>query len=514
MNRLTTTNTPHALALIGTFFLAGIIIGQAARATTPEQINIDEILGNSSELFIRRSGRRESIEIGSILQRMRDDLITSPPNNARALLRFLSAEGEDLNLFIQTNPHPEPAIYYFPCQVNGGNSHIGWGLAQNESRGCENGMQVTHRPSTQAQGASWLTAQASQETDGLDDSGVPPHKQFASDEPQWFAQGRVRQVFYCSTVGHDGAAGFATSMSSDPCIKALEECQTVDGVPCESAFMGSWWTHEEAVHAALRCVAPLSNTDLVVEPVVHAVDGSGDAIASQIESTLAEFARQGCQVQVYRPQDFVMVPAPDEDMLALGDDSILVQTRNTAEGLEVDVLEGAVNVYSTNRSEPQLVTQGQRYVHSTSGSRTVTSFDRETALTSVDMEVLCTFASNQDKTLDVPACAEADLYVPTIDGQVQLAFCNREQGSGGQEGDRRTVQMSTNQGEITLEYETFQIPDRFQLIYEGRQILDTGFISGSNELTIPFSGRSGRVDVIVTGNQSDSTQWNYTLQCP
>ncbi|NET47770.1 MAG: hypothetical protein F6K09_03400 [Merismopedia sp. SIO2A8] len=74
--------------------------------------------------------------------------------------------------------------------------------------------------------------------------------------------------------------------------------------------------------------------------------------------------------------------------------------------------------------------------------------------------------------------------------------------------------MSTNQGEITLEYETFQIPDRFQLIYEGRQILDTGFISGSNELTIPFSGRSGRVDVIVTGNQSDSTQWNYTLQCP
>ena len=89
-------------------------------ASDPEQARIDNILGNTSELIIRRSGRRESVQIGSVLQQIRDALITAPPNNAYALLRFLSGSGEDLNFYIQTNPHAEAAIYYFPCQMQGG----------------------------------------------------------------------------------------------------------------------------------------------------------------------------------------------------------------------------------------------------------------------------------------------------------------------------------------------------------------------------------------------------------
>ncbi|MGB3492601.1 MAG: hypothetical protein WBA57_07725, partial [Elainellaceae cyanobacterium] len=72
----------------------------------------------------------------------------------------------------------------------------------------------------------------------------------------------------------------------------------------------------------------------------------------------------------------------------------------------------------------------------------------------------------------------------------------------------------SNRGEIEIDYEMFAVPDRVQLIYEGREILDTGFISGDGRLSVPFSGRSGRVDVIITGNQTTNTQWNYTLYCP
>jgi len=96
-----------------------------------------------------------------------------------------------------------------------------------------------------------------------------------------------------------------------------------------------------------------------------------------------------------------------------------------------------------------------------------------------------------------------------------VAFCNREQASGGQAGDRRFVQMSASRGEIELEYEMYGVPDRLQIIHDGVEILDTGFVSGSESLKIPLAGKSGRLEVIVTGNvENAGTQWDYLLTCP
>ncbi|MEM6717196.1 MAG: hypothetical protein AAF622_19195, partial [Cyanobacteria bacterium P01_C01_bin.147] len=98
---------------------------------------------------------------------------------------------------------------------------------------------------------------------------------------------------------------------------------------------------------------------------------------------------------------------------------------------------------------------------------------------------------------------------------IPVAFCNREQASGGQEGDRRFVQMSASQGEIKLDYEMFDVPDRLQILQDGVQILDTGFVSGRDSLTIPLAGTSGRLEVLVTGNATiATTEWNYLLTCP
>ncbi|MEO0756991.1 MAG: hypothetical protein AAFY78_08980 [Cyanobacteria bacterium J06648_16] len=446
--------------------LAAVMATLPVQATTPEQARVDNILGNSSELLIRRDGRRESIQVGSVLQQVRDALITAPPNNARALLRFMSGSGEDLNFYVQTNPHAQAAIYYFPCQMQGGDYLIGWGMAQDRDRGCDNGMQVM-RGSTTAWG-----------------------------EPLYFAAGKqagpVRQIFYCAASG-DETQGFATATSGDPCGEALQECATGD---CEVTATGFWWSSEPDMQATLDCE---TGADL-------AVSGTGESLAAEIEVLMGEAQGQACGLQVYRSQDVYIIPAPDEAVLAQGDDDILVQTRDTATGLEVDVLKGAVNVRSSTQAAPQLLTQGQRY-QLTGNSGTVTTFDRQTALTSIDMEVLCTFSAG---TMAIGACDEAGL---ATDGPV--AFCNREQASGGQEGDRRTIQMSANQGEIEIEYEMYGVPDRLQLFYEGKELLDTDFVSGSQTVRVPLAGESGRVEVVVTGNiEQSGTQWEYTLRCP
>lgn len=462
------------------------------RASTPEQASIDDILGNSSELLIRRSGRRESAQTGSVLQQVRDALITVPPNNARALLRFLSGSGDDLNMYMQTNPHPESAIYYFPCQVRGGDYIIGWGLARNQARGCENGLQVVRGGGTSAQVPN-LSPTA------LLDS--PPESAIALANKQ-LAQAGARQIFWCSTGGSSGNANFATSSSSNPCTTALQDCP--DG-NCEILTTGFWWTNEEELQATLDCASNQS----------FSVTGTGESLAEQIPNLLQQGQGQSCSLQVFRPEDFVIVPAPDDVVTAMGDDEILVQARETAEGLQVDVLKGAINVRSTDQAEPRLLREGERYVHSESGGAQ-TTFDRNEALTSIDMEVLCAFASYPENNLNVSACNEANLSsasTTTTGGAV--AFCDREQASGGQEGDQRTVQMGSNSGEIEIEYEMYGVPDRLQIIYEGKELLNTGFVSGNSRVSVPFEGKSGRVEVIITGNQQESgTQWDYTLYCP
>jgi hypothetical protein len=60
----------------------------------------------------------------------------------------------------------------------------------------------------------------------------------------------------------------------------------------------------------------------------------------------------------------------------------------------------------------------------------------------------------------------------------------------------------------------FDIPDRLQVIYEEKNILDTDFVSGSNSIDLNFGGSSGKMVVKVIGNQNTDTLWEYVLSCP
>ena len=480
-------------------------------AVLPSQAKVESILGSYSELLIRRGRDRDPIDIGSILQRFSDVLITSDPNNAYAILRFLSADGRDLNMYVQTNSHTDSSIYYFPCEIQGGNYHIGWGLADGESRGCENGVTYSTGRSPTPQTDSQTRIPSPFLAEVLDRTPLP----FLASKS--LARSRNLRTYYCSAVGSNSNMGFATTTSGDPCAEALQQCQA-GGAGCEAVTRGFWWSREEELKATLDC-----EDDRTPSAV-----GSGSTIESDIQTLLQEFPGVSCSVRVRKPQDFTIVPAPDDVVLAQGDSETLVQARETPTGLQVDVIEGAINVRSNAQSEPTLVTPGYRYIHSLAGGEVtdsetgesstvnyigeVTPFDRQEAITSIDMEILCAFSANSTSTLNIAPCHEAGLMPE--EGEPPITYCNREQASGGSQGDRRTLQMNRKGGEIKFEYEMFTVPDRVQIIYEGREILDTGFISGSDSLTIPYEGGSGRMEVILTGNESTGTRWDYTLRCP
>ncbi|WP_448573194.1 hypothetical protein [Trichothermofontia sp.] len=93
--------------------------------------------------------------------------------------------------------------------------------------------------------------------------------------------------------------------------------------------------------------------------------------------------------------------------------------------------------------------------------------------------------------------------------------CGEEQVSGGQAGDRRRIQLTSNRGTVSISYEHYDVPDRLQVIYEGKTVIDTGFVPNTGNASFNLQGQANFVDVVVTGNpQQSTTEWNYTLSCP
>ncbi|WP_038171181.1 hypothetical protein [Tomitella biformata] len=69
-----------------------------------------------------------------------------------------------------------------------------------------------------------------------------------------------------------------------------------------------------------------------------------------------------------------------------------------------------------------------------------------------------------------------------------------------------------------LRYETINVPDQIEVLYQGRIIANTGYVgdnlnqgTGGIWVDVP-AGASSSVMVRVTGPQG--TEWNYTVNCP
>ncbi|MFD3704038.1 hypothetical protein ACFWUP_12885 [Nocardia sp. NPDC058658] len=104
-------------------------------------------------------------------------------------------------------------------------------------------------------------------------------------------------------------------------------------------------------------------------------------------------------------------------------------------------------------------------------------------------------------------------------GSAATQQCNNSTKSGG-EGVTTTIHQLGTAGPtaFNLVYETYDVPDRIQVFYQGAQIHDTGYVgdqinqgTGSAVVTVPAGGATS-VTVRVTG--PSGTKWDYTVRCP
>jgi Viral BACON domain len=106
-------------------------------------------------------------------------------------------------------------------------------------------------------------------------------------------------------------------------------------------------------------------------------------------------------------------------------------------------------------------------------------------------------------------------FTVTEDGAAP-SQCNTQQVSGRDTPETLTIEMGKSSGTFTFDYNTYEVPDRMEVFYEGRILFDTGCVRGPGSLALTYSGISTVITVQVTPNCSgtESTGWDFTVNCP
>jgi hypothetical protein len=76
--------------------------------------------------------------------------------------------------------------------------------------------------------------------------------------------------------------------------------------------------------------------------------------------------------------------------------------------------------------------------------------------------------------------------------------------------------MGRSSGSFVFQYDTYSIPDRIIVSYEGSVLFDTGCVGQADSRTLIYSGTSTAITVQVIPNctGTTSTAWVYTVDCP
>ena len=90
--------------------------------------------------------------------------------------------------------------------------------------------------------------------------------------------------------------------------------------------------------------------------------------------------------------------------------------------------------------------------------------------------------------------------------------CNVQTKSGGAGTTTTVHQLGKTSGTFRFDYQAYSVPDRFQVVYAGNTLLDTGSVSGGSSFNLPFSGTSTTVTITVIG--PSGTGWDYVVNCP
>ena len=95
--------------------------------------------------------------------------------------------------------------------------------------------------------------------------------------------------------------------------------------------------------------------------------------------------------------------------------------------------------------------------------------------------------------------------------------CNEISDAGGQGGSYKRHELGRGgPTSFVLRYQTFQVKDRVTVIYEGKEIFNSGFVGTGGDvfrrIDLP-PGVSTSVLVRIDAPEN-GTEWNYTVGCP
>jgi subtilisin family serine protease len=86
--------------------------------------------------------------------------------------------------------------------------------------------------------------------------------------------------------------------------------------------------------------------------------------------------------------------------------------------------------------------------------------------------------------------------------------------NGGPLAVTNSIDTGATGGTLTIDYDFITLADRMTVYYQGAQLLDTGFISGTGRLVVNYGpGVSTQVDIIMNegGNPEPTTGYGYTV---
>ncbi|WP_198648466.1 hypothetical protein [Cyanothece sp. BG0011] len=430
-----------------------------SEAVVPQSAKVTQITGRNTMTLRRRSGQIGPVSLQTVM-RLWDKLIMNPDNNNPKLftkLEFYDHQNQPLNLKllagIENNLRTN---YYLPCHVDGPDSFIiSWENPKTRRLGCKKGIKV--------------------KSGNKKISNNNPAQITASMNPL-IGQNPIYQWRYCSVVDETGKGwlGFK-STRANPCTQPLKQCEEEGQGICTEFTTDNWNTADSNTIASIECD---NNQDFITT-------GTGEDIKEKAEELWQESVKTGakfCGFHVFSEDEILITPNPVND-------PVMVQVGEADACLTFQISSGEVTLNSFKDPQGFTLPMGNQYNYCLDNKpSSVSNFD----------------PSKESIAMQIFRAKERGYQ-----------FCNELQDSGGQEGSKRTIQLTANRGILLLNYQMYQVPDTVIMTYEDQELVRKENISGSESLSIPFAGKSGQVTVEIIGNQDISTtKWDYTLQCP
>lgn len=192
------------------------------------------------------------------------------------------------------------------------------------------------------------------------------------------------------------------------------------------------------------------------------------------------------------------------------------------------IIDGYVLNQNGNEVQTGIVQNGQELTIVGIGDKVIKSVgltinDKSAFMTMIPKEVVNDDDGNEDSVNEVTqdvtkeCCNCGTSTTPTPTPPPNLKKCGDALNATGGAGTyTASYDLSTsNDGDLTLTYNALSVPDRFIVKQGSTTLFDSGFVSGSKVVKIPFVKANGTIITLqVIGNTSGGTVWDAKLDCP